>query len=60
MVRASVKPKPKPKAKQCKKGFVQKHGKCVKKPKRQKNKHPKRKPHKQHRTTAKKRSGGVK
>ncbi len=56
-VRASTKPQPK----QCKKGFVLKHGKCVKKPKqRQKNKHSKRRSHKQRGTIVKKRSGGVK
>jgi hypothetical protein len=62
-VRASTKPQPK----QCKKGFVLKHGKCVKKPKqRQKSKHSKKRPqakkrsHKQRGTTVKQRSGGVK
>jgi hypothetical protein len=62
-VRASTKPQPK----QCKKGFVQKHGKCVKKPKQHQTKHSKQKrpqakkgSHKQRRITVKQRSGGVK
>jgi hypothetical protein len=53
------------KAKQCKKGFVRKHGKCVKKHKHRKNKHHKKKHHKKkhhkkHRTTSGKHSGGAK